>query len=173
MLTDGPSFQGCQEFLVKVREVTNLPVLRKDFMFDVYQIVESRAIGADCILLIMAALTDQEARSLNEAAQKWGMDVLVEVHDCDELERALRLKPALIGINNRNLNTFETSLTVTETLAPGVSAGIVVVSESGISSYDDLRRLSKLGVRAFLIGESLMRQEDVSGATRTLLGGKA
>ena len=173
VLTDGPSFQGCQEFLVKVREVTNLPVLRKDFMFDVYQIVESRAIGADCILLIMAALTDQEARSLNEAAQKWGMDVLVEVHDCDELERALRLKPALIGINNRNLNTFETSLTVTETLAPGVSAGIVVVSESGISSYDDLRRLSKLGVRAFLIGESLMRQEDVSGATRTLLGGKA
>ncbi len=173
VLTDGPSFQGCLDFLAKVREVTNLPILRKDFMFDVYQIVESRAIGADCILLIMAALTDQEARSLNEAAQKWGMDVLVEVHDHDELERALKLQPTLIGVNNRNLNTFETSLTVTETLAPNISAGIVVVSESGISSYDDLRRLSNLDVRAFLVGESLMRQADVAGATRTLLGGKA
>ncbi len=170
VLTDTPSFQGAPEYLIAARERVSLPVLRKDFMLEPYQVAEARSWGADCILVIMAMLTDSEARALLDAAGEWGMDALVEVHDAGELARALALGPSLVGINNRNLKTFVTDLHVTTRLAPTIPKDIHVVAESGLSAPADLRRLADAHVTSILVGESLMRQKDVAAATRLLLG---
>jgi indole-3-glycerol phosphate synthase len=169
VLTDEPYFQGCNDYLVAARAAVDLPALRKDFMVDPWQIAESRALGADAILIIMAALDDALAAEIAAAAKDYGMDALVEVHDRAELDRALKLDAAMIGVNNRNLKTFAVDLGITETLAPLVPADRLVVAESGMFTPADLARMTGAGARAFLIGESLMRQADVAAATRALL----
>jgi molybdenum cofactor biosynthesis protein MoaC len=170
VLTDAPYFQGCDEDLRAARRQVDLPVLRKDFILDPYQILESRHIGADCVLLIMAALSDATASELAATAAELGLDVLAEVHDGAELDRALQLEVPMIGINNRNLKTLETDLAATERLAPEVPTDRVVVAESGIRRPEDLDRLAAAGARCFLVGETLMREPDVAAATQRLLG---
>ncbi|PZQ51237.1 MAG: indole-3-glycerol phosphate synthase TrpC [Rhodovulum sulfidophilum] len=169
VLTDRPSFQGDDGFLALARNATKLPALRKDFLFDPWQVVESRALGADCILIILAAVTDVEASALEEAAIEWGMDVLIETHNEEELARSRLLRSNLVGINNRDLRTFVTDLDVTRRLARDVGADRTIISESGISTRQDLAKLASYGVRCFLVGETLMREENVEGATRELL----
>jgi len=170
VLTDVEYFQGADAYLTQAKAVVTLPVLRKDFMLDPYQVIEARALGADCILLIMASLSDAQALELESVANEFAMDVLVEVHNATEMDRALRLKTELIGINNRNLKTMQTDLAVTEHLAAEIIAdGRLLVSESGLNSPQDLARMSRVGANCFLIGESLMRQDDVKLATRALL----
>jgi indole-3-glycerol phosphate synthase len=169
VLTDAPSFQGRPEFLCAARDATRRPVLRKDFIYEPYQVVDSRALGADCILIIMAGVDDAAAKDIENSALALNMDVLVEVHNEAELDRALQLRSRLIGINNRDLHTFKTTLEVTERLAPKVPRDRVIVAESGLNTAADLARLSAIGVSTFLIGESLMRQADVAAATRAIL----
>ncbi|THD43223.1 MAG: indole-3-glycerol phosphate synthase TrpC [Bradyrhizobium sp.] len=171
VLTDAPSFKGDATHLMQARAATALPILRKDFLYDPYQVLEARAWGADCILIIMAAVDDDLARTLNKAAHDLGLDVLIEVHNEDELTRALALEGRLIGVNNRDLHTFETSLAVCERLRPLIPEDRIVVAESGISRHADCQRLSAIGIDTFLVGEALMREADVEVATRALLTG--
>ena len=171
LLPHAPYFQGHEDYLVEARAACTLPVLRKDFMVDPWQVAEARAIGADAILIIVAALDDAQMAEIEAAAREPGMDVLVEVHDEAEMERAARLHSRLIGVNNRDLRRFVTDLGVTERLAPLAPEGTLLVSESGINAHADLLRLSACGARTFLVGESLMRQPDVEAATKALLDG--
>jgi indole-3-glycerol phosphate synthase len=171
VLTDSPSFQGAPEDLIVARQATHLPVLRKDFMLDPYQIVQSRALGADCVLIIMAMVSDETAAQLLDAAREWGMDAIVEVHDEDEMARALEFETGLIGINNRNLKTFVTDIETTVRLYPLVPKDRHVIAESGLSKPEDLTKLAKAGISSYLIGESLMRCDNVEAATHSLLSG--
>ena len=172
ILTDGPSFQGDDSYLMAARAMVDLPILRKDFMYDPYQVIEARVLGADCILIIMASVSDAQAVELEDAATRMGLDGLVEVHNAEELERAAVLKSPMLGINNRDLHSFEVTLDTTRTLAKRVPADKLIVAECGIFEPDDLAELSQYGARSFLIGESLMRQADVAAATRHILSKK-